>query len=42
MGRFFFGGFFSRSSGGFEKTALQNVVFCVVNGGEIVVKVWWK
>jgi hypothetical protein len=39
---FFLGAFFSCFSGGFRENALQNVVFCVVNGGEIVVKVWWK
>jgi len=28
--------------GVFEKLCSKNVVFCVVIGGEIVVKVWWK
>jgi hypothetical protein len=41
-GGFFLCGDFCVFAGVFGKLGAQNVVFCVVNDGQIVVKVWWK
>ena len=40
--RFFLRGDFAFFAGVFENLGVQNVVFCVVNDGGFVVKVWWK
>jgi hypothetical protein len=39
---FFLRGDFRVFEGVFGKLGAQNVVFCVVNDGGFVVKVWWE